>query len=79
MDPACICHDAAFISTVGCCVKSACTVAEEKSTFKYAAQLCGTFGVNVTQPGPKSCAKGTKGASGVGPKKTRVAQRDFSV
>lgn len=78
MDPACICKDSTFISRVSCCVKSACKPAEEESTFRYASQLCGYFNVTVTQPGSKSCPKNATHTSSAGPKKTKVAQRDFS-
>jgi len=45
LNPQCICSDAAFISTISCCVSTACDVSGQQAALGYAKQICAPVGV----------------------------------
>jgi NADH:ubiquinone oxidoreductase subunit E len=45
MDPKCICGDASFISTISCCVSTACDTTGQQAALNYAKQICAPAGV----------------------------------
>ncbi|KAL6715363.1 hypothetical protein ACLMJK_007629 [Lecanora helva] len=61
-NPACICGDKAWLSTVSCCVEKACTPAGFKTTFQFAQEVCGYVGVNIGKPSCNAGGNGGKGA-----------------
>lgn len=48
-------------------------------TYKFASQLCGSFGATVAQPANGSCGNKTAVAGSKPAMKTKVAAMDFSV
>ncbi|KAG9675036.1 hypothetical protein KCU99_g3296, partial [Aureobasidium melanogenum] len=63
-DPKCICSDASFISTISCCVSTACDVTGQQAALSYAKQICAPVGVT-NLPTAASCA-GSASASSSG-------------
>ncbi|KAK6004691.1 hypothetical protein QM012_008553 [Aureobasidium pullulans] len=55
LDPKCICADASFISTISCCVSTACDVTGQQAALGYAQQICAPVGVT-NLPTAASCA-----------------------
>ncbi|KAG9692064.1 hypothetical protein KCU95_g7679, partial [Aureobasidium melanogenum] len=55
LDPKCICADANFISTISCCVSTACDVSGQQAALGYAKQICAPVGVT-NLPTSASCA-----------------------
>lgn len=45
LNPQCICSDAAFISTISCCVSTACDTSGQQAALSYAKQICAPVGV----------------------------------
>lgn len=45
LNPACICGDASFISTISCCVSTACDTSGQQAALGYAKQICAPVGV----------------------------------
>jgi len=45
LNPQCICSDAAFISTISCCVSTACDLSGQQAALGYAKQICAPVGV----------------------------------
>ncbi|KAI4741372.1 hypothetical protein E4T50_08170 [Aureobasidium sp. EXF-12298] len=62
LNPACICGDASFISTISCCVSTACDTSGQQAALGYAKQICAPVGVT-NLPTQASCA-GSASASG---------------
>ncbi|KAI5196801.1 hypothetical protein E4T39_07620 [Aureobasidium subglaciale] len=58
LDPKCICADASFISTISCCVSTACDAAGQLAALTYAGQICAPAGVT-NLPTAASCASGS--------------------
>ncbi|ROW00962.1 hypothetical protein VSDG_02701 [Cytospora chrysosperma] len=46
-DPACICADPEFISTISCCLVDACNAADQQAAISFAQQMCAANGVTV--------------------------------
>ncbi|KAH0288784.1 hypothetical protein M436DRAFT_71311 [Aureobasidium namibiae CBS 147.97] len=66
-NPECICSDTAFISTISCCVLTACDTSGQQAALAYAKQVCAPVGVT-NLPTAASCAataasSGTSAAS----------------
>ncbi|CAD0092187.1 unnamed protein product [Aureobasidium vineae] len=55
LDPKCICADASFISTISCCVSTACDLSGQQAALAYAKQICAPVGVT-NLPTAASCA-----------------------
>lgn len=53
-DPKCICSNAAFISTISCCVAGVCDAADQAAAITFAQQICQANGVAV--PTAVTCA-----------------------
>jgi len=64
LNPQCICSDASFISTISCCVSTACDTSGQQAALAYAKQICAPVGVT-NLPTAASCAGGA-GASSSG-------------
>ncbi|KAI5211569.1 hypothetical protein E4T42_06007 [Aureobasidium subglaciale] len=58
LDPKCICSDASFISTISCCVSTACDTSGQSAALAYASQICAPVGVT-NLPTAASCASGS--------------------
>ncbi|KAH0360362.1 hypothetical protein KCU65_g9441, partial [Aureobasidium melanogenum] len=71
LDPKCICSDASFISTISCCVSTACDVTGQQAALAYAKQICAPVGVT-NLPTAASCA-GSASASSSGTSAAGVA------
>ncbi|KAI4747031.1 hypothetical protein E4T50_02677 [Aureobasidium sp. EXF-12298] len=71
LDPKCICADASFISTISCCVSTACDVTGQQAALSYAKQICAPVGVT-NLPTAASCA-GPASASSSGTSAAAVA------
>ncbi|OBW66190.1 MAG: Cysteine proteinase [Aureobasidium pullulans] len=63
LNPQCICADASFISTISCCVSTACDTAGQQAALGYAQQICAPVGVT-NLPTAASCATGSVSSSG---------------
>ncbi|KAI4740057.1 hypothetical protein E4T44_15197, partial [Aureobasidium sp. EXF-8845] len=63
LNPQCICSDASFISTISCCVSTACDTAGQQAALGYAKQICAPVGVT-NLPTAASCAAGAASTSG---------------
>ncbi|KAG9662126.1 hypothetical protein KCU64_g2138, partial [Aureobasidium melanogenum] len=71
LDPKCICSDSSFISTISCCVSTACDVTGQQAALSYAKQICAPVGVT-NLPTAASCA-GSASASSSGTSAAAVA------
>lgn len=45
LSPSCICADTSFISTISCCVSTACDTAGQQAALAYAQSICSPVGV----------------------------------
>jgi cobalamin biosynthesis Mg chelatase CobN len=61
LDIQCICSSASFLSSIACCLASACDAADQQAAVAYAKQICTTAGVTV--PNAVSCASSSTTAT----------------
>jgi len=57
----CICSDQAFITSISCCISTACSPSDQQQTLQVAQQLCDT--VNVKLPSAAACSGSSSVAS----------------
>jgi cobalamin biosynthesis Mg chelatase CobN len=61
LDIQCICSSSSFLSSIACCLSSACDAADQQAAVAYAKQICTTAGVTV--PDAVSCASSSTTAT----------------
>jgi cobalamin biosynthesis Mg chelatase CobN len=61
LDIQCICSNSSFLSSIACCLASACDAADQQAAVAYAKQICTTAGVTV--PNAVSCVSSSTTAT----------------